>query len=101
MTIKEVRGLPRWQPSFYEAKAAFEKDLIKKALMTAYGNHIAACHLLGITRRQLEYKMKEYGLETNEAKPRLATLTVMKDRLVPREKRTIGLDEVVVDRCES
>ena len=39
-----------------------EREIIKKALMTAQGNCKAAAAKLGISERTLYRKMKEYGL---------------------------------------
>ncbi len=52
------------ETSFFKRSVAqFEKDLIMKALRDANGNRSKAAERLGIYRRLLYAKMKEYGLE--------------------------------------
>ncbi|HEY8730919.1 MAG TPA: sigma-54 dependent transcriptional regulator [Candidatus Limnocylindria bacterium] len=48
---------------FKKSVAQFEKDLIMKALRDANGNRSKAAEMLGIYRRLLYAKIKEYGLE--------------------------------------
>jgi two-component system response regulator AtoC len=48
---------------FKKSVAQFEKDLIMKALRDAAGNRSKAAEMLGIYRRLLYAKIKEYGLE--------------------------------------
>ncbi|MGH2450012.1 MAG: sigma-54-dependent transcriptional regulator [Candidatus Limnocylindria bacterium] len=48
---------------FKKSVAQFEKDLIMKALRDAGGNRSKAAEMLGIYRRLLYAKIKEYGLE--------------------------------------
>jgi len=48
---------------FKKSVAQFEKDLIMKALRDATGNRSKAAEMLGIYRRLLYAKIKEYGLE--------------------------------------
>ena len=48
---------------FKKSVAQFEKDLIMKALRDATGNRSRAAEMLGIYRRLLYAKIKEYGLE--------------------------------------
>jgi two-component system response regulator AtoC len=48
---------------FKKSVAQFEKDLIMKALRDATGNRSKAADMLGIYRRLLYAKIKEYGLE--------------------------------------
>ncbi|MEK6620271.1 MAG: sigma-54 dependent transcriptional regulator [Chloroflexota bacterium] len=48
---------------FKRSVAQFEKDLIVKALRDAGGNRSKAAAMLGVYRRLLNAKMKEYGLE--------------------------------------
>ncbi len=48
---------------FKKSVAQFEKDLIMKALWDAGGNRSKAAEMLGIYRRLLYAKIKEYGLE--------------------------------------
>ncbi len=56
----EVKG----DSSFFKKSVAqFEKDLIMKALRDANGNRSKAAEMLGIYRRLLYAKIKEYGLE--------------------------------------
>ena len=56
----EVKG----DSSFFKKSVAqFEKDLIMKALRDATGNRSKAAEMLGIYRRLLYAKIKEYGLE--------------------------------------
>ncbi len=56
----EVSG----EKSFFKKSVAqFEKDLIMKALRDANGNRSKAAEMLGIYRRLLYAKIKEYGLE--------------------------------------
>jgi len=47
--------------SLEEAKNEIEKEYIKKALNQTRGNRTKAAELLGISRRALLYKLKEYG----------------------------------------
>ena len=49
--------------SFKDQVAALEKQLIKEALDRAGGNRTKAADELGIYRRLLYAKIKEYGLE--------------------------------------
>jgi two-component system response regulator AtoC len=48
---------------FKKSVSQFEKDLIMKALRDAGGNRSKAAEMLGIYRRLLYAKIKEYGLE--------------------------------------
>src|SRR5207237_245771 len=48
---------------FKKSVAQFEKDLIMKALRDANGNRSKAAEMLGIYRRLIYAKIKEYGLE--------------------------------------
>jgi len=48
---------------FKKSVSQFEKDLIMKALKDAAGNRSKAAEMLGIYRRLLYAKIKEYGLE--------------------------------------
>ncbi|MBI3522423.1 MAG: sigma-54-dependent Fis family transcriptional regulator [Chloroflexi bacterium] len=55
---------PAGDRSFFKKSVAqFEKDLIMKALRDANGNRSKAAEMLGIYRRLLYAKIKEYGLE--------------------------------------
>ena len=53
---------------FKRSVAQFEKDLIMKALRDAGGNRSKAAEMLGIYRRLLYAKTKEYGLEGSPPK---------------------------------
>ena len=55
--------LPSEKSFFKKSVAQFEKDLIMKALRDATGNRSKAAEMLGIYRRLLYAKIKEYGLE--------------------------------------
>ena len=55
--------LPGDRSFFKKSVAQFEKDLIMKALRDAVGNRSKAAEMLGIYRRLLYAKIKEYGLE--------------------------------------
>lgn len=55
---------------FKSAVAAFERGLIITALRDAGGNRSRAAELLGIYRRLLYAKIKEYGLEGYPRKPK-------------------------------
>ncbi|MBI2774253.1 MAG: sigma-54-dependent Fis family transcriptional regulator [Chloroflexi bacterium] len=55
---------------FKKSVAQFEKDLIMKALRDATGNRSKAADMLGIYRRLLYAKIKEYGLEAYPPKGR-------------------------------
>src|SRR5438445_5360554 len=57
---------------FKKSVAQFEKDLIMKALRDATGNRSKAAEMLGIYRRLLYAKIKEYGLEGYQPKGRAA-----------------------------
>jgi two-component system response regulator AtoC len=57
---------------FKKSVAQFEKDLIMKALRDANGNRSKAAEMLGIYRRLLYAKIKEYGLEGYPPKGRPA-----------------------------
>ena len=48
---------------FKKSVAQFEKDLVMKAIRDAAGNRSKAAEMLGIYRRLLYAKIKEYGLE--------------------------------------
>ncbi|HEV2011115.1 MAG TPA: sigma-54 dependent transcriptional regulator [Candidatus Limnocylindria bacterium] len=57
-------GEEKGDSSFFKKSVAqFEKDLIMKALRDANGNRSKAAEMLGIYRRLLYAKIKEYGLE--------------------------------------
>ncbi|MDE3111907.1 MAG: sigma-54-dependent Fis family transcriptional regulator [Chloroflexota bacterium] len=62
--------LPSERSFFKKSVAQFEKDLIMKALRDANGNRSKAAEMLGIYRRLLYAKIKEYGLEGFPAKAR-------------------------------
>jgi two-component system response regulator AtoC len=62
--------LPSERSFFKKSVAQFEKDLIMKALRDAGGNRSKAAEMLGIYRRLLYAKIKEYGLEGYPAKSR-------------------------------
>ena len=55
--------VPGERSFFKRSVAQFEKDLIMKALRDAAGNRSKAAEMLGIYRRLLYAKIKEYGLE--------------------------------------
>lgn len=55
---------------FKKSVSQFEKDLIMKALRDAGGNRSKAAEMLGIYRRLLYAKIKEYGLDGYPPKPR-------------------------------
>jgi two-component system response regulator AtoC len=60
----EREGDAKGDSSFFKKSVAqFEKDLIMKALRDANGNRSKAAEMLGIYRRLLYAKIKEYGLE--------------------------------------
>jgi two-component system, NtrC family, response regulator AtoC len=60
----ETEGEAKGDSSFFKKSVAqFEKDLIMKALRDANGNRSKAAEMLGIYRRLLYAKIKEYGLE--------------------------------------
>jgi Nif-specific regulatory protein len=48
---------------FGDAVAAFERDMIEDALKMARGNRSKAARLLQTTRRIVNYKVKQYGIE--------------------------------------
>ena len=61
---EEGEGEAKGDSSFFKKSVAqFEKDLIMKALRDANGNRSKAAEMLGIYRRLLYAKIKEYGLE--------------------------------------
>ncbi len=66
----EGDDLPSERSFFKKSVAQFEKDLIMKALRDAAGNRSKAAEMLGIYRRLLYAKIKEYGLEGFPAKAR-------------------------------
>ena len=49
--------------SFRDEKAAFERDLITDTLKKTNGNKYQAAKLLNLTRQNLQYKLKKYGLQ--------------------------------------
>jgi two-component system, NtrC family, response regulator AtoC len=67
---EESTELPSERSFFKKSVAQFEKDLIMKALRDATGNRSKAAEMLGIYRRLLYAKIKEYGLEGYPAKSR-------------------------------
>ncbi|MDE3113530.1 MAG: sigma-54-dependent Fis family transcriptional regulator [Chloroflexota bacterium] len=67
---EEGDEVPSERSFFKKSVAQFEKDLIMKALRDAAGNRSKAAEMLGIYRRLLYAKIKEYGLEGFPAKPR-------------------------------
>lgn len=48
------------------ASAAIEKRIISKVLIKAKGNKVLTAKLLGIDRKALYYKIKEYGIVSNQ-----------------------------------
>ncbi|MBM4421662.1 MAG: sigma-54-dependent Fis family transcriptional regulator [Chloroflexi bacterium] len=62
--------LPAERSYFKASVAALERDLITTALRDAGGNRSRAAELLGIYRRLLYAKIKEYGLEGHSRKQR-------------------------------
>lgn len=52
-----------------EMVKAVEKEAIAKALQETGGNKLQTAKLLDISRRALQYKIEEYGLENGENKP--------------------------------
>ena len=52
-----------------KATEELERDLIVKALEKTDGNVTRAAQLLGISRKGLQNKMKEYELRDTEAEP--------------------------------
>ncbi len=67
---EEGDDIPSERSFFKKSVAQFEKDLIMKALRDAGGNRSKAAEMLGIYRRLLYAKIKEYGLEGFPAKSR-------------------------------
>jgi two-component system NtrC family response regulator len=55
--------LPAFSGSFTEQVAAFEQDLIQKALLQTNGVQRRAAALLGMTERHLRYKLQKYGMK--------------------------------------
>jgi two-component system, NtrC family, response regulator AtoC len=55
--------IPTEKSFFKKSVAQFEKDMIMKALRDAGGNRSKAAEMLGIYRRLLYAKIKEFGLE--------------------------------------
>src|SRR5207248_4332700 len=55
--------IPAEKSFFKRSVAQYEKDLIMKALRDAVGNRSKAAEMLGIYRRLLYAKIKEFGLE--------------------------------------
>jgi len=51
------------------ATTEIERDLIAQALDKTHGNVTRAAHLLRISRKGLQNKMKEFGLREPENKP--------------------------------
>ncbi len=66
----EVGDISAEKSFFKKSVAQFEKDLIMKALRDANGNRSKAAEMLGIYRRLLYAKIKEYGLEGYPPKSR-------------------------------
>jgi len=66
----EVGGISSEKSFFKKSVAQFEKDLIMRALREANGNRSKASQILGIYRRLLYAKIKEYGLEGYPPKSR-------------------------------
>ena len=55
-------AVPTPVPDGREVLKSVERDLIVKALQRHGGNRRLAAAELGISRRSLQYKLKEYGL---------------------------------------
>jgi two-component system response regulator AtoC len=66
----EVDEISAEKSFFKKSVAQFEKDLIMKALRDAGGNRSKAAEMLGIYRRLLYAKIKEYALEGYPPKSR-------------------------------
>lgn len=54
-----------YKKNFNIVKDRFDKEIIKKALSTSKNNISNAAKLLGISRRNLQYKMKEFNIGQN------------------------------------
>src|SRR5579884_1478785 len=53
---------PKYAETFREARAAFEARFIADSLTRCHGNVSRAARLMGLSRVQLQRKLKEYGL---------------------------------------
>jgi len=58
----EVESAPADDGSLREARAAFEARYISEALERCHGNISKAARIIGVSRVQLQRKVKEYGL---------------------------------------
>lgn len=52
------------QPSLKEQVEEFERKVIVHALKENQGNQVATAEYLGMSRRNLLYKIKRYGIRT-------------------------------------
>jgi DNA-binding NtrC family response regulator len=59
----EQQTATRSKISLDDEKASFEKDLIVKTLQQTHGNKLQAAKLLNLTRQNLRYKLKKYGIK--------------------------------------
>ena len=57
----EMKNLPKG--SLVDQVEWFEKEMIQKALSESKGNQSEAARFLGITERNIRYKMKKYGMK--------------------------------------
>lgn len=64
-----LRQVPEMRPSLPEAVAMLEKKMILEALARTVGHRTHAARVLGITNRQLLYKLRDLALESEEAMP--------------------------------
>jgi transcriptional regulator with GAF, ATPase, and Fis domain len=55
------------QPRLAEAVAAFERDLVVQALRRSNGVQTRAAHLLGTTRRILNYRMRKLDIRASDS----------------------------------
>ncbi|HQG27033.1 MAG TPA: helix-turn-helix domain-containing protein, partial [Candidatus Ozemobacteraceae bacterium] len=51
------------------AREQLEVDMIRRALEASGYNYAQAAELLGVTRQNLHYKLKKYGLRKDSGRP--------------------------------
>ncbi|MBN1653763.1 MAG: sigma 54-interacting transcriptional regulator [Deltaproteobacteria bacterium] len=70
LQIKDIEQRGRRQDTFEGLVSAYEKALLTDALKDGRGNQAEAARILGTTKRIVQYKVKQYGIEYGRFKAR-------------------------------
>jgi len=63
LQMKDISTQGKRKGTFESLVAAYEKELITDALKDTKGNQTKAAQLLGTTKRVIQYKIKQYGID--------------------------------------